>query len=122
MSEKEYIGSQQHWEDSINDDYDERERMQREQSKEYDKQYLQQPQQENEWIPSAYNLPPIGSNVEISDDGITVRETADYIESRTCMLAGAGGGNGYFGRGFATDGSTGCDKGLILDTPAYWRF
>lgn len=28
---KEYIGSQQHWEDSINDDYDKRERMQQEQ-------------------------------------------------------------------------------------------
>ena len=74
------------------------------------------------WFESREELPAIGSNVEISDDGITVRETADYIESRTCMLAGVGGGNGYFGLGFATDGSTGCDKGLILDTPAYWRF
>lgn len=78
--------------------------------------------QENVWIPISVNLPPIGSNVEISNDGISVLETADYTESRTCMLAGTSGGNGYFGEGFATDGSTGCERGLILDTPVYWRF
>lgn len=30
---KNYIGSQQHWEDSINDDYDQRERMDKEQKR-----------------------------------------------------------------------------------------
>ena len=75
-----------------------------------------------EWIQTKEELPPLGSNVEISEDGITATETADYIENRTCMMAGVGGGNGYFGVGFATDGSTGCEKGLILDTPAFWRF
>jgi len=31
MAEKNYIGSQQHWEDSVNADYDERERQRKEQ-------------------------------------------------------------------------------------------
>lgn len=39
---KQYIGSQQHWEDSINADYDERERMNREQQKQIDKQIDEQ--------------------------------------------------------------------------------
>lgn len=66
-------------------------------------------------------LPKVGSNVAISyDDGQTFSETADYLDRRTCMLAGVGGGNGYFGRGFASDGSTGCDRGLILDEPTHW--
>jgi len=77
--------------------------------------------EQDEWIETAKQMPEIGDNVEISDDGIIVIETANYSSNRTCMLAGVGGGNGYFGKGFATDGSTGCESGLILDTPKYWR-
>lgn len=74
------------------------------------------------WISSEVELPYDGENVEISDDGITVRETADYKTDRRCMMAGIAWGNGYFGSlGFATDGSTGCETNLILDTPAFWR-
>ena len=73
------------------------------------------------WINSDDELPRDGENVEISDDGIEVRETANYKTDRQCMLAGVGGGNGYFGSlGFATDGSI-CDNNLILDTPLFWR-
>ncbi|MBP9793320.1 MAG: hypothetical protein KBC56_04910 [Flavobacterium sp.] len=77
---------------------------------------------ETEWILSENELPRVHENVEISDDGIHVRETSDYKRDRVCMLAGVGGGNGYFGSlGFATDGSTGCESNLILDIPKYWR-
>jgi hypothetical protein len=73
------------------------------------------------WINSDDELPDNGENVEISDDGIEVRETANYKTNRQCMLAGVGGANGYFGSlGFATDGSI-CDNNLILDTPPFWR-
>jgi len=75
-----------------------------------------------EWKLSSEETPTIGSNVETSSDGIKVDETMDYSDSRTCMLAGGAGGNGYFGEGFCTDGSTGCETGLILDTPKYWRY
>lgn len=69
-----------------------------------------------EWKLTSQEKPIIGSNVETSEDGINVDETMDY------MLAGVGGGNGYFGEGFATDGSTGCERGLIMDEPKYWRY
>ncbi len=74
-----------------------------------------------EWILTESQKPKIGDNVEGSDDGITSVGTMDYVENRTCMLAGVGGGNGYFGEGFATDGNGKCEKGLILDSPKYWR-
>lgn len=74
-----------------------------------------------EWKLSSNEKPSLGSNVETSEDGITIGETMDYLAIRTCMLAGACGGNGYFGEGFATDGSTGCERGLILDEPKCWR-
>jgi len=74
------------------------------------------------WILTSERRPTIGINVETSEDGKTVGETMDYSESRTCMLAGIGGGNGYFSEGFCSDGSTGCDRGLILDEPKYWRY
>ncbi len=74
------------------------------------------------WKLTAEENPSLYSNVEISDDGINVTETADYTDERHCMLAGVGGGNGYFGYdGFASDGSQ-CDRGLILDDPKYWRY
>jgi uncharacterized protein (DUF488 family) len=74
------------------------------------------------WNLTSEILPKIDSNIETSEDGITVGETMDYLSHRQCILAGIGGGNGYFGEGFATDGSTGCDSGLILDPPKYWRY
>lgn len=74
------------------------------------------------WNLSSEKLPEIGSNVEHSEDGENVDGTYDYTDKRTCMLAGYAGGYGYFGEGFATDGATGEDKGLICDTPKYWRY
>jgi len=77
--------------------------------------------QNNTWINSDDELPTNGENVETSDDGIEVSGTANYKTNRQCMLAGVGGGNGYFGSlGWATDGSV-CDNNLILDTPPFWR-
>jgi len=74
------------------------------------------------WILTKDKLPELETNVETSEDGINSAETMDYTAYRRCMLAGVGGGNGYFGEGFATDGSTGCDTNLILDAPKYWRY
>ena len=74
-----------------------------------------------EWIKTSEEKPPEEGEyaIDISDDGINVSETALYTNNRHCMLAGIGGGNGYFGDyGFATDGSQ-CDRGLILDDPEY---
>lgn len=76
---------------------------------------------EDGWVLTENKIPRVGSNVETTDDFVTF-ETMDYSESRKCMLAGVGGGNGYFGEGFCSDGSTGCDRGLILDKPTYWRY
>lgn len=73
------------------------------------------------WIETSKQLPPLDSNVEYSDDGITVEGTLDYTDTRHCMMAGIAGGFGYFGEGFATDGANGCDVGLICDPPKYWR-
>lgn len=39
---KQYIGSQQHWEDSINADYDYKKRMDKEMQKQIDKQINEQ--------------------------------------------------------------------------------
>lgn len=74
-----------------------------------------------EWIKTSDKKPSIGEQVEISEDGINSDGTSVYLERRTCMLAGYAGGYGYFGEGFATDGENGCDCGLIIDTPAYWK-
>lgn len=38
------------------------------------------------------------------------------------MMAGIAGGFGYFGEGFATDGESRCEKGLICDDPTFWRY
>lgn len=74
------------------------------------------------WIRTSEQKPYDGQNVEVSDDGINSEGTADYKTDRRCMMAGIAGGNGYFSEiGFASDGSTGCDKNLILDAPEYWR-
>lgn len=39
-----------------------------------------------------------------------------WAEARRCMLAGIGGGNGYFGPGWEDD-----YNGLIVDLPMAWR-
>lgn len=39
-----------------------------------------------------------------------------WAESRRCMLAGIGGGNGYFGPGWEDE-----FNGLIVDEPSAWR-
>lgn len=47
------------------------------------------------------------------DDGeILIR----WSERRQCMLAGVGGGNGYFGAGWEDD-----ENHLIVDEPEKWR-
>lgn len=75
-----------------------------------------------DWKLSSEEKPAIGSNIEFSDDRLVSEGTLDYTDRRTCMLAGIAGGYGYFGEGFATDGSQGEDKGLICDPPKYWRY
>lgn len=73
------------------------------------------------WILSEEKLPEILDEVEGSDNGVDVQyPDMVYLESRICMMAGIAGGYGYFGEGFAMDGTT-CDYGLICDTPKYWR-
>lgn len=118
MSNKNYIGSQQHWEDSINADYDERERRNQEQQDDR----IQPDDREPQWILTIEQLPSLGSNVEYSEDGITVEGTLDYTDERHCILAASSNFGHNFGIGFATDGNNGCDKGLICDAPKYWRY
>ena len=45
-----YIGSQQHWEDSINADYDERERQEREQNQQVDNRTQPDPREQPKGI------------------------------------------------------------------------
>jgi len=66
----------------------------------------------NEWILSSERLPDYYDKVESTDDKINIDSTLVFLESRTYMLAGTAGGYGYFGEGFATDGSA-TDYGLI---------
>ena len=75
-----------------------------------------------EWVDVKEKLPDIGETVDISyDGGETCDGIAAYLEKRTCMLAGVGGGNGYFGEGWGTSIEDDCDTGLILDEPTHWR-
>ena len=39
-----------------------------------------------------------------------------WAEQRQCMLAGVGGGNGYFGEGWED-----VENGLISDDPTMWK-
>ena len=67
------------------------------------------------------DLPEFSEDILISyDGGQTFPESAAFREHRKCMLAGVGGGNGYFGQGFCSNGSTGCDNGLILSDVTHW--
>lgn len=76
----------------------------------------------SDWIITAEQKPARYQLVEISDDGNTMDGEAEYTDNRHCMMAGVAGGCGYFSDdGFATTGSEGEDKGLILDAPMYWR-
>jgi hypothetical protein len=60
--------------------------------------------------------------IEISYDGINVDTGTEWMDKRTCMMAGIAGGNGYFGPGWGTNGESGCNRGLICDAPSYWRY
>lgn len=75
------------------------------------------------WIKTSEQKPREYSNVEYSNDGVTVEGTMDYKDDRRCMMAGIAGGHGYFSSfGFATDGACGEDMNLICDDPEYWRY
>lgn len=63
---------------------------------------------------------PKGDILVSYDGGITFDNTVDWMERRTCMMAGIAGGNGYFGEGWGSTGTNGCDRGLICDPPDYW--
>lgn len=77
---------------------------------------------EKKWISFEDEQPKSFSNIEVSSDGgETVDNDIEYMEDRTCMLAGSGGGNGYFGAGWAMNGTNGCDRGLISESPTHWR-
>lgn len=76
----------------------------------------------NDWISTRDQLPKEGDDIEVTyDNGETVDTTVTFLNRRTCMMAGIAGGHGYFGPGFATDG-TNTDYGLIMDTPTHWRY
>lgn len=76
-----------------------------------------------DWIKTKEHKPDEDSHVEISDDGLNIRESALFKKDRVCMLAGLSAASGRFGSaGFATDGSTGCETNLILDDPEFWRY
>lgn len=65
--------------------------------------------------------PEYSEDILISyDNGETFPESAAFRKHTQCMLAGVGGGNGYFGEGFCTNGSTGCETGLILPDVTHW--
>jgi len=48
----------------------------------------------------------------VNDEECLIR----WAETRQCMLAGIGGGNGYFGEGWED-----VENGLISDDPTMWR-
>lgn len=79
-------------------------------------------EQDTGWKLSNEKTPRMNSHIEYSEDGVTAEGTLNYIERRTCIMAGIAGGYGYFGEGFATDGENGVDAGLICDAPKYWRY
>ena len=49
----------------------------------------------------------------VYDDG---EVEIQWSECRQCMLAGIGGGNGYFGPGWQD-----CYNKLIVDEPKFWK-
>lgn len=77
---------------------------------------------DSKWIKITDKLPPFDEEIQVTyDNGKTVDDSVEYMEERTCMLAGVSGGSGYFGEGFATSGKNGTDRGLIVDDPTHWR-
>ncbi len=75
---------------------------------------------DGDWLKTEHCTPPFNTELLISDDKKST-EDAIYLEHRHCMLKGVSPGAGTFCEGFATTGST-CEKGLILDTPKYWKY
>ena len=77
----------------------------------------------DKWTKTTEQLPKFDEELEITyDNGKTFENGASYQEERICMMAGVAGGNGYFGEGFACSSDSKADTGLILDTPAHWRY
>lgn len=61
--------------------------------------------------------------VEVSyDKGINFDNHTEWVEKRTCMMAGSAGGHGYLGEGWATSIHSPTDTGLICDPPDYWVY
>ncbi len=77
---------------------------------------------ENNWTNVKDKLPDLDIDVEISyDQGKTCFGHGKYTEIRHCMLAGGAGGNGHFGKGWATALCENIDNNLIIDDPTHWR-
>lgn len=68
----------------------------------------------SDWQPME-TAPEDGTEILGLDEGGNEFEFR-YAETRQCMLAGIGGGNGYFGPGWED-----VYNGLIIDTPIKWK-
>ena len=75
------------------------------------------------WKLTSEEKPSEGSNVEYSNDGITVEGTMDYKENRVCAGYSESGRIGSFSQlGFATDDTCRAGRNLICDNPKFWRY
>lgn len=63
---------------------------------------------------------PSGDILVSYDGGKTFDDSVEWLETRTCMMAGSAGGHGYFKEGWATSQNSGTDVGLICDPPDFW--
>lgn len=72
------------------------------------------------WIENKYGTLPYGNtNVEISDDGVNVMGTANYVDGR--KITDPDNERFFSSHGFATDGRNGEKKDMMLN-PIYWRY